>query len=399
MISIEDALRHITDVARRLPPTRTPLNDAAGLVLAEDAAATADSPPFTKAMMDGFAVRTADLSNPTVALPVRGEVAAAPGTPPSIEPQTAVRIMTGGPVPGGADAVIPVEVATEADGNVRFEMTPRVGQNVLRRGSIGRAGEPVLPAGSLITPRAAAALGEYGFAEVAAVPRPTVAFASTGDELVDVSQTPGPGQIRNSSTPMLRHLIESWHCDPVPLGVALDTTESLDDIIRRGLEADVLLLTGGVSAGNYDLVPDRLAAAGVRPVFHKVAIKPGKPIWFGVVKTGERRTLVFGLPGNPVSSLVCAEVFVRSAVDVLAGRPPHDPQVDVALAAPIPQKGDRTTYWPATLSADGQAATPADWRGSADLLHLATADGWLVLPPGSATFAAGHRLPFHRPAL
>ena len=391
MRTIDEALVAVRAAAARLAPERAPLADAFGRVVAEDAFATADSPPFTKAMMDGFAVRAADWAGRP--LQVAGERAAAPGRPDALPAGTAVRIMTGAELPDGADTVVPVERCREQGGAVAFGAPPVAGRHVLPQGAVAAKGSPVRAAGSLVTPRAAAALAEFGHAEVLVVRRPVVAFGSTGAELVEPAAEPAAGQIRNSSGPMLDGLLRAWACEPRPLGIARDDAEAIDRTIAAGLDADVLLLTGGVSAGRYDLVPDRLAAAGFDAAFHKVAIKPGKPLWFGVRQAGGRRTLAFGLPGNPVSSLVCAEVFVRPAVRLLAGLDAGPPVAGVRLASEFQQRDDRTTYWPATL--DGDSATPLDWRGSADLVRVAAADGWLVVPPGDATHAAGSTLPFH----
>ena len=393
MISPESAQNRIAAECRPPEAEAVRLEDAAGRVLREAVAATADSPPFTKAMMDGFAVRAADGGG---RLRVVGESAAGEASPPHVGAGTTARIMTGAPLPAGADAVVPVEEAAE-DGEFVTLPAANAGRNVLRRGSVTAAGDPIVAAGGPVTPRTVACLAEFGVAELSVSRRARVAYLATGDELVPFAETPGPSQIRNSSEPMLAAQAASWGAEWRPLGIAGDDADALAAAVERGLDADVLLLSGGVSAGKYDLVPGVLAAAGVREVFHKVAVKPGKPLWFGVREAGARRTLVFGLPGNPVSSMVCAEVFVRPAVDRLHGADERDPRTPVRLASDIRQKGNRTTYWPATLA--GAVATPLDWRGSADLVSVAHADGWLVLPPGDRAFAAGETLPFHRPAV
>ena len=397
MLSITQALDAVRGECRQLAAVERPLFEAAGLVNAARLSTTAPSPPFTKAMMDGYAVCAADVAaSDDRTLPIVAEVAARPGSPQPLPAGSAVRIMTGAPLPFGADAVVPVERTRETADTRRVTLEGRVeaGMNVLPVGSIAAAGQTLLDAGQQITPRSAAALAEFGHGRVRVIPRPAVAYACTGSELVAVDEAPGPGQIRNTSDPMLSHLLRSWGVEARPLGRCGDHVEELDRAIAGGLDADILLLTGGVSAGRYDLVPDRLQAAGVRRVFHKVAVKPGKPLWFGVVDTGARRTLVFGLPGNPVSSLVCAEVFVRPAVQLVSGLTFEERPAMTRLADAFPQWGDRTTYWPATL--DGDTATPLNWQGSADLVRIAAADGWIIAPPGDRTHAAGETLPFHR---
>lgn len=389
MMSIESALDLVLAAASRLSAETVQLEYATGRVLAQDVLADRDSPPFSKAMMDGFAVCGAAVE-PGRAMPIKGEVAAGAVDDVAVPSGSAVRIMTGAPIPPGVDAVIPIEVADVSDdeGSVAFEAVPRERANVLAQGSIARKGDVVLAEGRTLGSPQIAALAEFGVAEVSVVVQPRVAILATGDELVPCNVQPGPGQIRNSNGPMLIALVKALGGRPISLGIAADNVEDLDRLIASGLEADVLLLSGGVSAGRYDLVPDRMSAAGVTSVFHKVAIKPGKPIWFG--HTDE--TLVFGLPGNPVSSLVCCEVFVQAAIRKMLGSSPAvEPSELRRLSKSHVQKGDRSTYWPARRASDerGPTVEPLDWNGSADLATVAEADCWAVFPPGTREFGIG----------
>jgi molybdopterin molybdotransferase len=240
-------------------------------------------------------------------------------------------------------------------------------------------------------------LAEVGAAEVAVTPRPRVAILPTGDELVDVRQTPSAGQVRNSNGPLLAAAVAGAGGEAWPLGLAPDERKRLSELVAQGLEADVLLLSGGVSAGVLDLVPEVLAAAGVRRVFHRVRLRPGKPLWFGVCEHAVRRTLVFGLPGNPVSSLVGFELFVRPALEALSGcvaAKDDARNVSALLSQPYTHRGDRPTYQPAQLlhGPDGLRVTPLPWQGSADLRALVAADCLACFPAGDRAYEVGERM-------
>jgi molybdopterin molybdotransferase len=234
-------------------------------------------------------------------------------------------------------------------------------------------------------------LAEVGRTKVAAVPAPRVAVLATGNELVEASRVPGPGQIRNSNGPLLAGLIAQAGGQPALLGIARDEPCDLLRKIEAGLAHDVLLLCGGVSAGVLDLVPQMLAQVGVQQVFHKVNLKPGKPLWFGV----QERTLVFGLPGNPVSSLVCFELFVRPAIEKLSGRQPVGLlRTRAILTRDHPQRGERPTFWPAALTQTNQTLSvhPLAWQGSGDLRTLTGADCLAYFPAGDRLFPAGEQI-------
>ena len=296
-----------------------PLGEAAGLVLAEDITSDVNSPPYDKALMDGYAVRSADREPQRRVLE---EIAAGDVPRFPLTPGTASRIMTGAPIPEGADAVVQVELTEMVGDSVvciqNVDVAP--GKNMLPLGTSLRVGDAVLKAGATLRAIEIAVLAEIGRGMVTAIPRPKLAVLPTGNELVPVGERPAAGQIRNSNGPMLLASATRAEADAVELGIARDNRHDLARWIEEGLSADILVLSGGVSAGKFDLVPQVLAELGVEQVFHKIALRPGKPLWFGVKEFKDRRALVFALPGNPVSSLVCFELFVRPAIEILAGR-------------------------------------------------------------------------------
>jgi len=401
MLSVDEAIDLVLARAQALAPRATALADADGLVLAEDVASPIDSPPYDKSIVDGYAVVAADLQTGEARLAILEEVVAGAVPRVRVERGTATRIMTGAPIPPGADAVVMVE-RTEHQatanahhlGNVFIrDAAVREGRNILRRGTSLRAGDVVLRSGVSLRAIEVGLLAEVGRAVVSAVPRPRVAILSTGNELVEVDQTPGTGQIRNSNGPLLAAAVRTAGGDPLLLGIARDTEEDLRGKIAHGLQADVLILSGGVSAGVLDLVPRILSEQGVEEVFHKLRLKPGKPAWFGVAQRDGHHALVFGLPGNPVSSYVCCELFVRPALERLAGRAGHGlRRVSAEIDNDFQQRGDRHTFLPALyqLADNGQPhAQAVSWHGSADLRGLAAANALLSFPPGDRLYRAG----------
>jgi molybdopterin molybdotransferase len=405
MIELAEAIALVEATARPLPPRRTRLLEACGCRLAEPVFADVDSPPWDRAMMDGFAVRDHDVAmaaGGVVELDVVVDLAAGDVTSLEIRPGGCARIMTGAPIPAGTDAVIPVECVLDdsgtahAGGRVRLRDEKfRPGQHVARRGIAFRAGDAVLPAGSLLGAAEIGLAAEAGATHVVAAGRPRVAILSTGSELVPPEVVPAFGQTRNSNGPMLTAAVRLLGAEPIPLGIAVDRPEAIRAAVAQGLAADVLLLSGGVSAGDLDLVPDIFLRCGVEKIFHKVRHKPGKPVWFGVARReGAASTLVFGLPGNPASSLVCFELFVRPAVMILAGRPQdawHLPRARALLTAPVKSAADRPVYLPCRLEGPAHAlvATPLPWTGSSDLRGFVGASGYIALPAGRATHEPG----------
>jgi molybdopterin molybdotransferase len=404
MLTVDEALEAVLKAATVLPASQQPLTSVYGCVLDEDVAADIDLPPFDKALVDGYAVRTCDLEGPQRRLRI-SEIITAGRTPsrPLSAGEAAV-VMTGAPIPSGCDAIVMHEKTRLDDGQVVIEEpTVRPAQNLLPRGREMRAGAIVVPRGSVLNAARLGVLASAGRSMVRVVRRPRVAIVPTGDELVDPSQVPGPGQIRNSNSIVLHALALQSEADPRARPVASDDEDTLRVALDEGLNWDVLLVSGGVSAGQRDLVPGALESLGVRQIFHKVRLKPGKPLWFGVgpPRGDHGGALVFGLPGNPVSVLVGFLVFVKPALSILAGRRNGIPACTTApLSRGFSHRGDRPTYHPAKLvpasagSPERSWLEPLTWSGSADLCTVAQADGFAVFEAGDREYAAGEIVGF-----
>lgn len=402
MLTVAQAQAIVLTHARPLPAEVLSLGPAVlGQVLAEDVASDLDMPPWDKSLMDGYAVRAADLASGQATLDVIEEVMAGQVPRRSVGPGQATRIMTGAPLPAGADAVVMVEHTRLGSSN-RVEIDNCVlkpGQNVLPRGREMREGEIVLRAGTVLRPQELGLLASVGRTAARLIPRPRVAVLSTGDEVVEAPEAPGPGQIRNGNGPMLTAQARRAGAAVQYLGIARDRLDSLRPLVAQGLNADVLVLSGGVSAGKLDLVPGVLAEQGVTAHFHRVEMKPGKPVLFGtrssLIATGEHSVerLVFGLPGNPVSALVCFELFVRPALRQMAGRAAGPRLVEARLREDFPYRTDRPTYHPARLELDeaGWVVQPVPWFGSPDLKAIAQANAFVLLPAGDHRHRAGER--------
>lgn len=370
MLTIEEALAIILAEVPAPKAAETPLAECVGAVLAEDVASDLDMPPFDKAMMDGYAARAGDVGP----LRVIEEIPA--GRPPAkrVEAGTCSKIMTGAPMPEGADAVREVEKTSRDGERVSFHEPVKPGQNVAPRGSDVKKGERVLGAGRRIHAAETGALAAVGKTRVKVWTRPRVAVLATGDELVAPERVPGPGQIRNSNSAMLAAQVRAMGLACDDLGTVGDDREAIRSRIREGMSRDVLLLSGGVSAGDWDLVIPALEAEGVTIRAHKVKIKPGKPFCFA--------PRVFGLPGNPVSAFVIFEVFVRPYLGRMMGTSLDRPRIQARLETPLPKKIDRVHYLPASIryEAGEYVAAALPWKGSADLFAVAKADGFIVVP-------------------
>jgi molybdopterin molybdotransferase len=364
------------------------LGGAVGYVLAENVHADRDYPPFDRSTRDGFAVRAADTMQPPVTLKVIGELKAGGDFTGQLRPGQCVQIMTGAAVPAGADAVVMIEHTVPSKGSVLIERTAEVGQNIVPRGSEAKSGQLLMEPGTRLSYPELALLAQVGYVRVMFFKPPRVAILSTGDEVVEVWQPPGPLQIRNSNTISLAAQVDLAGGEAVPLPNAPDRMRELRELIEQGLEQDILVLSGGVSMGKYDLVEVVLREIGAEFFFDAVAIRPGKPAVFGKC----RDKFVFGLPGNPVSTMVTFELFVVPAIDILSGAAPRPLALFKAkLAAPVKQKAALTHFLPAVVdwSSGEPVVKELPWQGSGDIVTLARANCFLVVPQTKLEFAAG----------
>jgi molybdopterin molybdotransferase len=393
----------LLDASRRVE--RVALRHSAGRVLARPLIADRDQPPFARSTRDGYACRARD-ANAHGFLPIAGGSRAGDAPAGPLPERAAWEIMTGAPVPAGADAVMMLE-HVEAAGRPAAQtvrlLPPRTlaaGENVVDRGCQAHSGDELLPAGSLVQAAQMALAASCGYGELEVFTRPRVAILATGDELVPIEADPGPGQIRNSNSPMLAALVEQSGGGPLVLPVAADTDMALDAALERAAEADLLLVTGGVSAGSYDLVEPALLRMGARFHFTGVRIQPGKPAVFGEIARspapGDKNGILccLGLPGNPVSSAVTFLLFAAPLVRALAGRSEFEPRFALArLAGAVTGKPGLTRFLPATCTFGAGGGLPevqlVPWQGSGDLTALGRSNCFLVLDEPSERVGAG----------
>ena len=400
MLPIERGLEIVLSTARAkdradwMPAESVPLLDSMHRVLREDICSDADSPRFDKAIRDGFAVRFEDLAQVPAVLSVIGEARAGMAAGVTIERSQCCEIMTGAPLPEGANAVVMVENTERlSPASVRILKTARENEGLLRRGAEARKGETILRAGRRIGLADLGLLAGTGKSNVKVSKKPRVAVIATGDELVEVHQEPQPGQIRNSNTYTICAQVKEAGAEPVLLGIGRDNLEDLRGKIRHGLEHDLLLVSGGVSMGKYDLVESVFAEFGVEVLFDKIAMKPGKPTVFG----HRGNTYVFGLPGNPISTMVAFQVFVRPLILFLLKAGNTSPKIlEAKLEAPARCDPERAALVPALVRFEnGQYwIQTAPWKGSSDLVGLARANALIMIPRRSGSLDPGDTAQF-----
>jgi len=392
VVTYEQALSIVYDRiggANRAPETETvPLDEAPGRVLAEDVTADRDLPPFHRAIRDGYAVRAADLTVLPAVLRCVGEVPAGQFFEAKVGAGQCVSIMTGAPLPEGADAVVMVEHTVSRGGDIEIQRGVQPWENVVLRGKEASQGARILARGRRLQAAEIGLLASVGKAAVAVCREPRVAILPTGDEVVPIEQPPQWFQIRNSNAAALAAQVKSAGGVPLELGIAPDRKDILKGMIESGLESDLLLLSGGVSMGKFDLVEEVLAELGAEFYFQGTAIRPGKPLVFGRV----REVFFFGLPGNPVSTFVTFELFVRPALALLGGAS-FEPSafLRARLAKPFRQKTGLTMFLPSRVRMQDRdpIVEPVGGQGSGDLVGVAAANCFLVIHPDQTDLAAG----------
>lgn len=392
--SVDAQLEHILASAEPLSALDLSLLDAHGCVLAEDVSAPFPLPPFDNSSMDGYAVRAADLAGASdatpITLPVVGDIAAGSATPYTVQPGLCVRIMTGAPLPPGADAVVPIEWTDEGLANVAIRKAPAVGASIRRAGEDVAAGTVVLPSGTHLGATQVGLLAAVGRDRVWVRPRPRVVVLSTGSELVEPGEPLTAGKIPDANSALLTAAAQEAGAIAFQVGIVPDDPRMLLDALEDQLiRADVVVTSGGVSVGAYDVVKEALGRLGT-VAFDRIAMQPGMPQGFGVI--GPERTPFFGLPGNPVSAYVSFEVFVRPMLRRMLGvEPIHRPIVRAHLTASITSPAGRRGYARASLSVDGgrYVVTPVGGSGSHLIASLSAANALVVVPEETTSLDAG----------
>lgn len=393
MISVAEAIQIVRQQTGVLPAERVELPLALGRVLAQDVVADSDLPPFNRSQMDGYAVRAGDVQYAPVLLRIVGESAAGRGWHNQLEEGQAVRIMTGAPVPEGADSVQQVELTHELKDGTVVELLESVetGKHIVPRGAEIKAGEIVANTGTTINAATMAVLAAFGYARVEVFRRPRVGVLATGTELVDVDQKPGQDQIRDSNNYSIGAYAELSGATVERLPLTGDETSLLRRQIAEAAErCDVIVTSGGVSMGVYDLTKSALKELEAEIFFERIALRPGKPTVFARLPNG---TLVFGLPGNPVSVSVTFNLFARTALLAMQGAAePALKQETAVLARGVKGTTDRESYLPAQLTTNDDAqliAFPLKWGGSSDFVAFAVATGLVIVPAGVKSIDAG----------
>lgn len=391
LLSVAEARARLLAGVEPVDVEAVPLSGAAGRVLAEDLAATLTQPPFPASAMDGYAVRAADATKAGATLRLVGESRAGTRYSGRVGPGETARIFTGAPVPDGADAILIQENTTAEGGRVLVNEPVETGRFIRPAGLDFRAGDVLLKAGRRLDARAVSLAAAMNHARIPVRRRPVVAVLATGDELVPPGTAPGPDQIVSSNgAGMAAFVLENGGL-PRDLGIGPDEPAGLGAAIDRAAGADVLVVIGGASVGDHDIVQDVLRAKGMELGFWRVAMRPGKPMMVG--RLGATRIL--GLPGNPVSALVCATIFLRPLLAALLGLPPEKARESAILGADMGENDQREDYVRATIRRDGDmlVATPFSRQDSSMLATLAASDGLIVRPPNAPPATAGSRVP------
>lgn len=399
MIPISEAVGIIKSKTKELGAETVRLSDSVGRILAENIIADSDMPPFDRSQMDGFAVRAKDTQDAPVGLKIVGESAAGRGWHRKMKSGEAVRIMTGAPVPGGADSIQKIELTKEEDGVINILEPTETGKYIVKRAAEIKKRGKLFGSGDAVSDKMIATLAAFGYANIRVFSQPRVSILGTGSEIVEIDKTPGRDQIRNSNSTMLKALSESAGASARILPQTGDDLEKLKRVISKAVglgqksavgkpKSEILVMTGGVSVGKYDLTKVALRELGAEIFFERVRLRPGKPTVFARLN----ETLIFGLPGNPVSAAVTFYLFVRTAILKMQSASQTDLRSGFAvLASTAKATKERDTYLPATLDPDASGhlvATPLRWHGSSDFVGFAKADALVFIARGE-TISAG----------
>lgn len=402
MLSVDDALKRVLAAANVMPKESVALADSCGRVLAEDATARRTQPPVHVSAMDGYAVRAVDVRSPPLILKLAGAAPAGGAFDGVLQKGEAVRIFTGGPVPDGADAIVLQEDTEQTGGRaIMVNETSEEGRHIRRAGIDFREGDRLLEAGRPLSPADVGLLASMDRPWVEVRRKPRVAILATGDELVRPGEPVGPNQIISSNSAALMALVEAHGGAPVDLGIAADNEASLKALAASAQGADILLTIGGASVGDHDLVQSVLGKEGLEVDFWKIAMRPGKPLIFGHFKGA----VMLGLPGNPVSAMVCATLFLIPLLRAMLGLTPAElPRATASLGGEVPANKTRQDYMRAALTRDGDGglvATPFDMQDSSVLSLFAHAGALVIRPPHAAAAKAGETveiIPLRDPA-
>ncbi len=378
MLSYEQALQEILRHARRIAARKTPIEDAVGRILAEDIFSRIDMPPFDKSAMDGYALRSFDTTNIPVQLKCLGTIQAGEVFNQSLKPCCCIKIMTGAPIPQGADSVAMVEDTLQHESQVLVKRSVKPGENVCVKAEDIAKGSKLFSKGKLISISDIALLATIGRSFVKTIGSPSVAVLNTGGEIIPVGKKLPQNKIYNSNGPQLCALLRSDGISPHYLGIAKDEPAILKKMISQGLKCDIVLISGGVSMGDYDLVPAILKQMGVTELFHKVNIKPGKPLFFGI----KNRKLIFGIPGNPVSNFVAYQIFIRPAIRKMMGTLDCNLEIKTGIIKnEFRQKPGRKHFVLAKVeqSKNVYYVYPLPGHGSADIAALSAADAFMLV--------------------
>ena len=396
MISVEEAKARVLAGVVPLPAETVPLPAALGRVLAADVAARLTHPPADTSAMDGYAARSTDLGALPASLKIVGHVPAGQAHPGTVGPGEAVRLFTGSPVPAGADIVVLQENCDSGDGTVTVREAGAKGQHIRRAGQDFHAGDVGLTAGRRLAPRDVGLAAAMNVPWLAVRRRPRVALIATGDEIAMPGDTLAPNQIVSCNGIALAALVTQWGGEPTDLGIARDTPDSLAEKLRAAAGHDLLVTTGGASVGDYDLVAAALQRHGLALDFWKIAMRPGKPLMFGRFGESFGAMPVLGLPGNPVSALVCAQLFLKPLLAALQGLSTAEATLTARLETPLAANDRRQDYLRATLSRDergGLLVRPFPVQDSAMISRFAWADGLVIRPPHAPAVGPGDAVP------